>query len=170
MTSSIRATRVRAAASLAGVLLAMGLPVAGRAAGGPPPFAAEDVLAGPVPARVIAVIDGDTLVVRARIWLGQVLETRVRLAGIDAPELRGRCAEERERAARARDFLARAVDGGEIVLRGIEFGKYAGRVIARVETAAGEDLAAALLRAGLAREYGGARRRSWCREGEEPPG
>jgi len=169
MNSDSMATRFRAAASAAILLLAMGLPGADRASAGARP-AAQDVLAGPVPARVIAVVDGDTLVVRARIWLGQVLETRVRLAGIDAPELHGRCAEERERATRARDFLVRAVDGGEIVLRHVEFGKYAGRVIARVETAAGEDLADALLRAGLAREYGGERRRSWCRDGDGPHG
>ncbi len=66
---------------------------------------AQNRLAGPVPAQVLSVIDGDTIEVRAVIWLGQVLSTRVRLAGIDAPELRGKCARERALAVRARAYL-----------------------------------------------------------------
>ncbi len=62
---------------------------------------AVEVLSGPVPATVIEVMDGDTVKVRARIWLGQDLSTRVRLAGIDAPELNGGCARERALAERA---------------------------------------------------------------------
>jgi hypothetical protein len=44
-------------------------------------------LPGPIPAELVRVIDGDTIEVRARIWLDLDLTTRVRLAGIDAPEL-----------------------------------------------------------------------------------
>ena len=66
---------------------------------------AAEVLSGPVPARLVRVVDGDTVVVRARIWLGQEVEIHVRLAGIDAPELRGKCARERALAVRARDFV-----------------------------------------------------------------
>ncbi len=129
--------------------------------------AARERLAGPVPATVTAVVDGDTLEVRARIWLGQEIATRVRLAGIDAPELRARCARERALALRAADFLARrlAVGGpasSGIRLHDIENGKYAGRVLARVETADGQDLARLLLAAGLAQPYDGGRRASWC--------
>ena len=56
-----------------------------------PAAGAEDILTGPVPAVVEDVIDGDTLRVRARIWLGQDLAIYVRLAGVDAPEVRGSC-------------------------------------------------------------------------------
>jgi hypothetical protein len=56
-----------------------------------PAFCAEDVLNGPVNAELLRVIDGDTIEVRARIWLGLDLTTRVRLSGIDAPELDGAC-------------------------------------------------------------------------------
>ena len=52
-------------------------------------LAAAELLPGPVPGRVMAMIDADTLAVAARIWLGQEVEVRVRLAGVDAPELRG---------------------------------------------------------------------------------
>ena len=37
---------------------------------------AAERLAGPIPARVLAVIDGDTIEVQARIWLGQEINTR----------------------------------------------------------------------------------------------
>ncbi len=47
-------------------------------------------------------------------------------------------------------------------LREIRYGKFAGRVLARVETLDGTDLGQGLLAAGLARPYDGRRRASWC--------
>ena len=44
------------------------------------------LLKGPVAANVERVIDGDTVIVKARIWLDQDLTVVVRLAGIDAPD------------------------------------------------------------------------------------
>jgi endonuclease YncB( thermonuclease family) len=44
----------------------------------------------------------------------------------------------------------------------VRYGKYARRVVARVETAGGLDLGAALLAAGLAQAYDGRRRPTWC--------
>ena len=124
--------------------------------------AGRDVLAGPVPAEVIEVLDGDTIAVKARIWLGQELATRVRLSGIDAPELHGKCDRERRLAAAARDFLGARLADRPVLLRDVQFGKYAGRVVARVVTDKGEDVADALIEAGLARPYGGGTRRPWC--------
>lgn len=129
-----------------------------------PAGGSEDVIPGPIPARVTGVIDGDTIVVRARIWLGQDVETRVRLAGADAPELNGGCEEERRLARRAREFVQAMAAGGRVVLSHITYGKYAGRVVARVRVPGGEDFSEALIAAGLARPYGGGRRRSWCPE------
>ncbi len=122
----------------------------------------RDVIPGPVPARVMAVIDGDTILVRARIWLGQVVETHVRLEGVDTPELTGECELERRLARKARDFILARIGGGGVVLRDIQYGKYAGRVVARVGTANGGDFSQALLEAGLGRLYRGGRRWSWC--------
>ncbi|MGE5145120.1 MAG: thermonuclease family protein [Candidatus Eiseniibacteriota bacterium] len=124
--------------------------------------AGREILAGPVPADVVEVLDGDTIAVRARIWLGQELATHVRLSGIDAPELHGRCDHERRLAAAARDFLAERLADRAVELRDVQFGKYAGRVVARVVTEKGEDVAGALIAAGLARPYGGGTRRRWC--------
>ena len=153
------------AMALAAGVLAWPQPQAGAQAG------AQDRLAGPVPAQVLSVIDGDTIEVRAVIWLGQVVSTRVRLAGIDAPELRGKCARERALAERARAYLLARLEGGkraQVRLRDIRYGKYAGRVLARVETAGGEDLGRGLLAAGLARPYAGRARTSWCEEAGAP--
>jgi endonuclease YncB( thermonuclease family) len=153
---------------------ALGLTALCAAPAGLGPAQAGERLAGPVPARVIAVIDGDTLEVRAHIWLGQELRTRVRLAGIDAPELEGKCAQERSLAAQARAYLRARLEPGEgwgarVWLRNIRYGKYAGRVLARVETAGGEDLSRGLMAAGLARPYAGRARAAWCEEAGAGP-
>ena len=128
----------------------------------PAPVRAREVLPGPVPAEVVEVIDGDTLKVRAHIWLGQAVETSVRLAGINAPELAGKCDEERLLAARARDYLARLLADRAVSLREVAYDKYGGRVVARVDDRTGRDLGAALVAAGLARPYDGGKRGKWC--------
>ena len=95
----------------------------------------------------------------------------MRLAGIDAPELRGKCARERALAERARAYLLARLAGGDrsrVRLRDIRYGKYAGRVLARVETGGGEDLGRSLMAAGLARPYAGRARASWCGEAGAP--
>lgn len=166
--SAGRARRLRRA-----IFLALAAPVLGALVlgGAPGWLGASERLAGPLPAWVVSVIDGDTLEVRVHIWLGQELNTRVRLAGIDAPELRGNCDREKDLARRARAYLlarllpAEAeVGSGEIRLREVRYGKYAGRVLARVETLDGTDLGQGLIAAGLARPYDGRRRASWCEE------
>ena len=129
--------------------------------------APREMLAGPVPARLVAVIDGDTIRVRARIWLDQEVETAIRLHGIDAPELTGASAAERALALDARDFVAAQAGAGELALSDIVHDKFGGRVVARVRTSTGIDLAAALLAAGLARAYAGGARPSWCAQAAE---
>ena len=119
-------------------------------------------LEGPIPAEVLRVIDGDTIEVRARIWINQDLTTHVRLDGIDAPELRGRCERERDLARAARDFLVDRIEHRGVKLRDIGFDKYGARVVARVEDLEGGDLAAALLAERLAERYDGGAKRSWC--------
>ncbi len=149
--------RTACAAARLGALAAVWLLVGGADRGW-----RADVLPGPVPARVIEVVDGDTIAVRARIWIGQDVETRVRLSGVDTPEFNGRCGRERELAAHARAFVVEAIGGGAVKLSDVRYGKYAGRVVADVETAAGEDLGALLIAAGLGRPYDGGARASWC--------
>jgi len=127
---------------------------------------AGERLAGPLPAQVVSVLDGDTLEVRVHIWLGQDIRTRVRLAGIDAPEIKGKCARERDLAQRARAYILAqlnpATGAAPVQLTEVRYGKYAGRVLARVETLDGTDLGQGRVTAGLARPYDGRRRTSWC--------
>lgn len=124
--------------------------------------AAPPALPGPIPADVLEVLDGDTLLVRATIWLGQAVETHVRVDGLDAPEMRARCPRERELAEFARDHARRLIGAAPVRLLDGQPDKYGGRVRARVMTIEGADLSAALIEAGLARAYHGERRQPWC--------
>jgi micrococcal nuclease len=126
------------------------------------PSIAAETLPGPIEAWVLRTIDGDTLLVRARVWLGQDVTTHVRLLGIDAPELRGKCEAETAAAGRARDYVAAMIGKRPVTLTDLRVDKYGGRVLARV-TAGGRDVSAALLRAGLAQPYRGGKRAGWCR-------
>ncbi|MGY8960477.1 MAG: thermonuclease family protein [Alphaproteobacteria bacterium] len=119
-------------------------------------------LSGPVTAQVLRVIDGDTVRVRATIWLGSTVEIDVRLAGIDAPEMRGRCAREKQLAASARDALMFMLGDGPVALRDVRYCKYAGRVIARIVAPDGRDASEILQAKGLARSYHGGKRTHWC--------
>ena len=121
-------------------------------------------VAGPVQAHLVRVLDGDTIEVLARIWPDHYVETLVRLAGIDAPELRGRCAEEITGALSAKARLAALLAGNRVQLVDIRYGKYAGRVVARVLTEDGRDVAQVLLAERLVRAYDGGRRLPWCAE------
>ena len=123
-------------------------------------FAAAKI-GGPVTAHVERVVDGDTLEVKADIWLEQSVTVRVRIEGVDAPEIEARCALERQRAEAARDFLARRIGGGEVQLSQVVYDKYGGRVRASVTDREG-DIASALLARGLVRPYRGGKRQPWC--------
>ncbi len=124
---------------------------------------AQQKITGPVRAIVEKVVDGDTLSVRAQIWLGQEINTLVRLTGVDTPELHGACKIEHELALRARSLVVAFVGNGGVLLLDINQDKYGGRVLARVSDTEGVDLADTLIEAGLARAYDGRSPRSdWC--------
>jgi endonuclease YncB( thermonuclease family) len=126
------------------------------------PASADDGLPGPIPARVLDVIDGDTVAVEAEIWLDQRVVTRVRLADVDTPEMRADCDGERALAEAARDRLAGLLAEGAVTLSNIHYGTYAGRVVATVSVD-GRDAGATLLREGLAVGYAGrGPRHDWC--------
>jgi endonuclease YncB( thermonuclease family) len=129
------------------------------------PAAAAEILPGPYVGAVERVVDGDTLDVRVTVWLGQELRVLVRVRGVDAPEVRGRCDSEKARAAAATAALGRLVAGGSVVLTSIEGDKYYGRVLADVVTPDGEDVALSLIAGGLARPYEGGVRGAWCEIG-----
>lgn len=114
------------------------------------------------PAEVLRVLDGDTFEARVRIWPGMDVTTRVRLRGIDAPEMHARCDDERVKAEAARGALAAMLKEGGVGISNIGQDKYGGRVDADVSTAVTADVSAALFERGYARRYGGGKRQSWC--------
>ena len=123
---------------------------------------AAETLAGPVAGEVLRVIDGDTLEVRATIWIDQQVTVHVRLRGIDTPEQRGKCRREKNLAAAATDVLRKETTP-RVTLRNISGDKYFGRIEADVTTLPyGLDLSAAMLASGLARPYDGGKRGDWC--------
>ncbi len=117
------------------------------------------MIEGPVSARVLRIIDGDTLLVRARPWPQYEIETYVRLRGVDAPELKSQCRDERRAAEDARMVLANLVpEQTEVTLSRISGDKYFGRILADVVSHDGVDPASDLLTAGLVKAYGGGKR------------
>lgn len=134
--------------------MALSLALCGRS------LAAPREIPGPVAATVERVVDGDTVRVSAEIWVDQHVSVSVRLRGVDAPEIfRPQCDAERAAARRAKEFVE-ALLSADVLLRDITQDKYGGRVVARIETATGEDIGAALLDEGLAVEMGEAD--PWC--------
>ncbi len=113
-------------------------------------------------AEVVRVIDGDTFEARVAVWPGIEVDTKVRLRGIDAPELHARCDDERVHAQAARAALERMLAEGGVAGSQVGIDKYGGRVDAAVSTRDTADVSAALLGGGWARRYDGGRRGSWC--------
>lgn len=99
---------------------------------------------------------------RARIWLGVAIETSIRIDGIDAPEIKGKCKKETAMAEAARQEIITLTQQGSVEIYNIRNEKYAGRVLARVRTVDGTDIAEHMLQKGLARPYHGKKRQGWC--------
>jgi endonuclease YncB( thermonuclease family) len=114
------------------------------------------------PVEVLRVIDGDTFEARVRIWPGMDVTTKVRLRGIDAPELHARCEDEKVKALAAREALVRLLAQGAVGIARVGQDKYGGRVDADVSTAETPDVSAVMLSGGFARPYSGGKRQSWC--------
>ena len=151
------------AAGLVGMLLG-GLPLFGIARG--------DIRqpGEQVVARVVRVVDGDTFRATIADWPKVVGENiPVRVAGVDAPEPRGKCQAEKDLAEAARAFLEALIGPGkQVELRRVRRGKFF-RLIAEVRVwidGGWVNVGDALIRFGHARPYAGGRRRSWCDAGD----
>ncbi|WP_314958659.1 thermonuclease family protein [Bradyrhizobium cosmicum] len=116
------------------------------------------------PVDVIRTIDGDTFLARVRQQGGRDLVVRVRLRGIDAPELKASCQEELDKAEAAARALRDLLGQGGVTITNIGPDKY-GRVLAKVATKRTADVSAALLAGGYARSYNGGHRDGWCGRG-----
>jgi endonuclease YncB( thermonuclease family) len=124
-----------------------------------PALAARDEIDGPVSARIIRIIDGDTLLVAATPWPQQTMEVYVRIRGIDAPEMHSKCLEIRKAGLDARHALEQMTSGiTDIKLTEISGDKYFGRILANVTLMDGRNPAQYLLTDGLVRSYDGGRK------------
>jgi endonuclease YncB( thermonuclease family) len=114
---------------------------------------------------VIRTIDGDTFLARIHQREERDIVLRVRLRGIDAPELKASCREELEKAQAATDALRDLLGQGNVTIYNIGPDKYEGRVVADVATRRTANVAAAMLVGGYARTYHGGHREGWCSRG-----
>lgn len=110
-----------------------------------------------------SVYDGDTIVVSIDLGFDTWLHRqRVRLSGIDAPEIRSRDKDEKERGLRSRERLVSllALRGGKplrLVVGEYNASEKFGRILGRI-FADGVDVAEVLLSESLAVPYDGGKR------------
>lgn len=116
---------------------------------------------GMIAARVLKVVDGDTFDARIEVRPGFRVTTRVRLRGIDAPELHAACERERIGAEAAERALRAILIEGGVTIRDFGEDKY-GRLLGTVSTRATPNVSEALIAKGVVRRYDGGRRRGWC--------
>ncbi|WP_067207523.1 thermonuclease family protein [Marinomonas aquimarina] len=113
-------------------------------------------------ARINSVYDADTFRVDISNWpdiVGKNIPVRVN--GVDAAEIRGKCLSEKQQAKAARDYTRRFLESGHTIeLRNIQRGKYF-RLLADVYVD-GASLSEALIASGHARTYHGGTRQGWC--------
>ena len=117
-----------------------------------------------LPVDVIRTVDGDTFVARVHRRGGRDLVARVRLRGIDAPELKASCQDELDKAEAATEALRNLLGQGGVTVYNLGLEKY-GRVLADVATRRTPNVSAAMLAGGYARSYNGGHRDGWCARG-----
>lgn len=125
-----------------------------------------DTPAGEYDARVVSVYDGDTVMVEFKGLCGcaecaTVYVARVRLDGIDTPELKSKDTQEHEAAVRARDRLRELTLEKACRLCVSATREKFGRLLCVLTTPDGKDVAEVLCEEGLARRYDGGTKAPW---------
>lgn len=117
-----------------------------------------------VPAVVNYIFDGDTFAADVILEDGIRLPVRVRLDGVDTPEIHGSCDYEIKMANKAKERLTELLPVGSTVeLQDIKDDKYLGRIDAKVIVANKQNVADVLIKEKLGRKYNGGKRLSWCK-------
>lgn len=104
--------------------------------------------------------DGDTIRTPLVVIKG-LPPLNIRLFGIDTPEMRGKCEEEKKLAILARDRLNEILKQ-EVTIQPMKWDKYGGRFIATIYDKNGKNVAETLINEGLGRPYFGDKKESWC--------
>ncbi len=127
-----------------------------------PAFSDEKVYANNVVITdVTSIYDADTFRVDISEWPDIVgKRILVRILGVDAPEIRGKCEHEKIKARQAKQFTVEKLrNANTIELRNVKRGKYF-RLLADVYIDS-INLADLLIKAGHARKYDGGARQGW---------
>lgn len=126
------------------------------------PAADEATYGNVTVSEVTSIYDADTFRVTIAGWppvAGNRIAVRVK--GIDAPEMLGKCEREKQLARQAKQAAVALLRGAKKVeLRNMQRDKYF-RLLADVYVDR-KNLAKALQKAGLARPYNGGTKQSWC--------
>lgn len=111
---------------------------------------------------VTSIYDADTFRVDIRHWPAVVgSRIAVRVKGIDAPEMQGKCEREKQLARQAKQITVNMLRSGKVIeLRNLQRDKYF-RLLADV-LVDGKSLATVLKQAGLAYPYEGGAKKGWC--------
>lgn len=116
-------------------------------------------------AQILKVSDGDTIVIAAPFLPAPLKpQLAVRIFGVDTPEKghRAQCPSEAQRGEQATQFTTQMVQRGQkfqVTLYGWD--KFGGRVLGDI-IVNGQSVRAGLIANGLAREYYGEAKQSWC--------
>ena len=117
------------------------------------------------PTKILRVTDGDTVVIEAP-YLPEPLKPQlsVRIYGVDTPEKgsTAKCEQEKQKGKEASAYVQSLIKNSskhEVVF--YKWDKYGGRVIGDI-ILDGNSLRWTMITSGLAREYYGGRKRSWC--------
>lgn len=126
--------------------------------------ACDTVYAGTVikPDSVVKVHDGDTFTVNIAGCPDVLCKSMpVRISGIDAPEMKGKCPQEIAGAIAAKNYLTgQVMNSQDIALHAPTRDKYF-RISAHV-LADGVNVGDEMVKQGLARAYSGGKRAGWC--------
>ena len=112
--------------------------------------------------EVTSIYDGDTFRANIKGFPAVIGEhMSIRINGIDTPELRGKCDEEKQLARLAKQFTVERLRAAKsVVLKNIKRGKYF-RLIADVYVD-GVNLGEQLIKHGHAVKYKGKTKQAWC--------
>jgi len=116
-------------------------------------------------AQILKVSDGDTIVIAAPFLPAPLKpQLAVRIFGVDTPEKghRAQCPSEAQRGEMATQFTQQLVSQGrqfQVILYGWD--KFGGRVLGDI-IVDGKSVRQGLIANGLAREYYGEAKQSWC--------
>lgn len=113
-------------------------------------------------AKLIRVYDGDTVYLKIDKWPDETQDIKLRLDGIDTPEIRTRRMCEKVLGIETREFLTELLKGEYLSVDNLHYGKYAGRYIGNLYIGI-QDVGDIMISSGYAIKYaGGMRNHDWC--------